>query len=153
MQLLCNNSFLPPDFKWLLHFPLLSDPLAQADPAGRGVRVIIFRCVPVTGPGWELCPAGLRQLTLPASCLFSNFQLPMAPIQWPPPNSCWGRRSAGSWNPRSKPPDPIPYFWSRAVLWVTRASFKLKVLSTNLRDSKKHQPCWGVFRFLNPYQL
>lgn len=129
---------------------------AQADPAGRGVRVTTFRCVPVTGPwvlGWEGCPAELRQLTLPASCLFSNFQLPVAPVQWPPPNPCWGWRSAVCWNLRSKPPDPIPYFCSRAVLWITRLSFKQQVMSTNLRDSKRHPPCWGVLEFLNPYQL
>lgn len=112
--------------------------------AGRGVRVTILRCLLVTGPqarGCEEYPAALRQLTLPASCLFSNFQLPMAPIQWPPPVPHWGRCSEGCWNLRSKPPDPIQYFCSRAVLlWVTRASFKLSVLGPNCVIANRIRP-------------
>lgn len=130
---LYTAAFRPPNFKWLLNFPLLCDPQAQADLAERSVRVTIFRCVPVMGPwlrGWERCPAGLRQLTPPASCLFSSFQLPMAPIEWPLPIPRWGWCTAGCWNLRSTALDAIYYLCTKAALWAKRVSFN--VLDVNL---------------------
>lgn len=71
-QLLNNNSFLPSDFKCLLHFPLLSDPQTQADPAGRGVRVSVFRCVSVTEPWERAVPCGAEAAHGP--CLLPIFK-------------------------------------------------------------------------------
>lgn len=72
IQLLCNNNFLPPNFKWLLNFPLLCDPQAQVDPAGRGVSVTIFRCVPVMGP-WVRA-VSCRAKAIDAACLLPIFE-------------------------------------------------------------------------------
>lgn len=67
-----NNSFLPPDFKWLLHFLLLSDSKTKADPACRGVRVTTFRCVSMTGPRVRGMPC--RAEAIDAPCLLPIFE-------------------------------------------------------------------------------
>lgn len=80
----------------------------------------------------------LRKLMLPDSCLFSNFQLPVAPDEWPPPNPRWGRHSAAGWNLRSEPPDVTPYFCRGGADKISRVSFRRHVTNTNLRDRKRY---------------
>lgn len=114
----------------------------RTDPAGRGVRLTTLRCAPMTGPRVRVCERcvlqKLRKLMLPDSCLFSNFQLPVAPVEWPPPNPRWGRHSAVRWNLRSEPPDVTPYFCRGGADKISRVSFRRHVTNTNLRDRKRY---------------
>lgn len=73
LWLLNNNSFLPLGCKWLLHFLLLSDPQTQADPAGRGVRVSVFRCGSATGPSVRAVPCRAEAIDRPL-CLLPIFK-------------------------------------------------------------------------------
>ncbi len=140
-QLLYNNTFLL--LQMITPFPFIIWSLGPGWPCWKRCEGNHFQMCTNDGPlGVRVRGVSCRAEAIDAPCLLPIFEF----------SAHYGTHPVTSSKPLLRPvlcrllkpkkqtPDPIHYFCSRAVLWVTRASFKLEVPVQTFVTAKSIRP-------------